>query len=137
MPVRSRSGYCRGSAGVGSKGEFVGVDVKADLDQLERLGKVLHALAGEAGALKTGAAAGPYLSTPGGMMPSVLAAAAISSDLIDGALVSAIKERLGETGDVMGYVAKQFRNQDQASADQIVSVYSNATGDWDAAEPNA
>lgn len=37
----------------------------------------------------------------------------------------------------MGYVAKQFRNQDQASADQIVSVYSNATGDWDAAEPNA
>ena len=113
------------------------VNLKADLEQLEKLGQVLHNLAAEAGVLKTGPAAGPYLSTPGGMMPSVLEASSISGDLVDRALVPAIKERLGETGDVMVNVAKEFKNQDQASADKIIAIYSDATGDWSAQEPNA
>ena len=110
--------------------------LKADLEQLEKLSQVLHGLANEAGALKVGPAAGPFVSTPDGIMPSVSAAAVISGDLVNRALVPAIKERLGETGDVMVNVAKEFKNQDEASAQQITDIYSRATGDWSATEPS-
>ncbi|MCQ4121660.1 hypothetical protein [Rhodococcus tibetensis] len=106
--------------------------LKADLDELERLGAVLHGLAEEAGTLRVGPAAGPFMSSPGGVMSSVLEACSITGDLIEGSLVPALEERLAETGDVMIYVAQEYRNQDDASADQFVAAYTDATGDWNA-----
>ncbi|MFD9660810.1 hypothetical protein ACFWAY_04170 [Rhodococcus sp. NPDC059968] len=64
------------------------------------------------------------------MMSSVIEAAGISADLVDAALVPAIKERLGETGDVMIHVAQEYRSQDESSADRFVAAYTNATGNW-------
>ncbi|MDT2004644.1 hypothetical protein FXW78_07705 [Rhodococcus opacus] len=104
--------------------------LKADLDELEKLGGTLHGLADEASGLRTGPAAGPFMSSVGGVMSSVIEAAGISADLVDGALVPAIKERLGETGDVMIHVAQEYRSQDESSADRFVAAYTNATGDW-------
>ncbi len=106
--------------------------LKADLDQLEKLGAVLRGLAGEAGSLRVGPAAGPFMSSPGGVMSSVLEACSISGDLIDGSLVPALVERLGETGDVMINVAREYRDQDDASADRFVAAYTDVTGDWNA-----
>ena len=106
----------------------------ADLDELTRLSSILHDLAAEASAVRTGPAAGPYLSTPGGMMPSVLEASSISVDLVDGALVAAIEERLGETGEIMTNVAEQYRNQDASNADALAATYTAATGEWSAEE---
>ncbi|MGF7120147.1 hypothetical protein J2X34_000545 [Rhodococcus sp. BE178] len=103
-----------------------------DLEHLEQLSSILHALGDEARSLRTGPAAGPYASTVGGTMSSVLEASSISADLVDGALVAALAERLGETGDVMRYVAAQYRNQETANAEQLVRTYLDATGDWDA-----
>ncbi len=111
--------------------------LKVDLDVLEGLGTKLHGLATEAGALRTGPAAGPFASPPGGIMSSVSEAASISYDLVDASLVAAIKERLGETGDVMVHVAQEYRNQDDSNADKMIAVYNNATGDWSAQEPPA
>ncbi|MFE5707494.1 hypothetical protein [Rhodococcus koreensis] len=104
--------------------------LKADLEQLDKLGGTLRALADEAGGLRTGPAAGPFASTLGGVMSSVIEASGISADLVDAALVPAIKERLGETGDVMIHVAQEYRNQDESSADRFVAAYTNATGEW-------
>ncbi|AWK70502.1 hypothetical protein CBI38_01890 [Rhodococcus oxybenzonivorans] len=120
-----------GRSGRQSKGAFAGT-LKADLDQLEKLGAVLRGLAGEAGSLRVGPAAGPFMSSPGGVMSSVLEACSISGDLIDGSLVPALVERLGETGDVMINVAREYRDQDDASADRFVAAYTDATGDWNA-----
>lgn len=102
----------------------------ADLDQLDHLGGVLKQLADEAGGLRTGPAAGPFLSPPGGMMSSVLEASSISADLVDGALVPAIEERLGETGEIMVHTAAEYRNQDESNAEKLATTYTNATGDW-------
>ncbi|MGW5149062.1 hypothetical protein [Rhodococcus koreensis] len=106
--------------------------LKADLEELERLGGTLHGLADEAGGLRTGPAAGPYLSAAGAVMASVIEASSISADLVDATLVPAIKERLGETGDVMIHAAQEYRNQDESSADRFVAAYTNATGEWSA-----
>lgn len=110
---------------------------KADLEQLEKLGQVLHDLADQAAGYRTGPAGGPFISGPGGIMSSVSAASLISGDLIDRSLVPAIKERLGETGDVMVHVAREFKNQDEASAGKMADIYTHATGDWNAEEPPA
>lgn len=65
-------------------------------------------------------------------MSSVLEASSIAADLVDGALVAALAERLGETGDVMGGIAAQYRNQEEANAEQVARVYLDATGEWSA-----
>lgn len=63
-------------------------------------------------------------------MSSVLEASSISIDLIDSALTAAIKERLGETGEIMSAVAEQYRATDDASAAAVAAAYTDATGDW-------
>lgn len=108
---------------------------QADVDELLRLGGVLHGLAAEAAAMRVGPAAGPYSSVQGGILASVAEASSISGDLINGALVPALDERLGETGDVMINVAKQFRTVDEQSGANLASTFTAATGDWNPEEP--
>ncbi|WP_020106425.1 hypothetical protein [Nocardia sp. 348MFTsu5.1] len=108
---------------------------QTDVDELERLGGVLHGLAAEAGALRVGPAAGPFLSVQGGILASVAEASSISGDLVDEALVPALDERLGETGDVMINVAKEFRTSDEQSAADLAATFTAATGDWNPEEP--
>ena len=64
------------------------------------------------------------------MLSSVLEASSISADLIDSALTAAIEERLGETGEIMVAVARQYRATDDASAGTVAAAYTDATGDW-------
>jgi hypothetical protein len=104
--------------------------LSADLDQLAGLGPIMQGLAGEAALLRTGPSAGPYLSVPGGMEPAVLEASSIANDLVDTALVSALKERLSETGEIMVNVANQFRNADEEAMEVAMDTYTDATGDW-------
>ena len=75
--------------------------LRVELDRLAGLGPTLHDLANQAASLRTGPSAGPYLSVPGGMEPAVLEASSIASDLVDTAMVTAVKNRLSETGDLM------------------------------------
>ena len=53
--------------------------------------------------------------------------------------MSAIKERLGETGDVMQNVANEYRDADEAlvSVQTVATIYTHATGDWDVPEVGA
>ncbi|MDI9917195.1 hypothetical protein [Rhodococcus sp. IEGM 1379] len=109
----------------------------ADVEELVMLGGVLHGLADEAGLLRVGPSAGPYMSGAGGVLQSLLEAASISSDLVEGALVPALKERLGETGDIMVNVAEKFRSRDEQAATDLATTYTNATGTWNAQDPTA
>lgn len=70
------------------------------------------------------------------MEPAVLEASNIAHDLVDSALVDAVKERLGETGDVMIDVANEYREADQRTISEgtVMTIYSNATEDWDVPE---
>ena len=125
----------RGLGGLACRG---GIDMgtfQTDVDELERLGGVLHGLAAEAGALRVGSAAGPFLSVQGGILASVAEASSISGELVDEALVPALDERLGETGDVMINVAKEFRTLDEQSAADLAATFTAATGDWNPEEP--
>jgi hypothetical protein len=105
-----------------------------EMDRLAGLGPVLQGLAVEAALLRTGPSAGPYLSTPGGMEPAVLEASSIANDLVDSALVAAVKERLSETGEIMVNVANQFRNGDDEALEVAMATYTDATGGWDVPE---
>ncbi|WP_301124196.1 hypothetical protein [Mycolicibacterium fortuitum] len=126
--------------------------LKVELDRLHRLGSVLRGLADEAGGLKTGFAysSPPAISTgvplqdavynaSRSVPTSVTEALAINRDLIDTTLVSAIKERLGETGEVMGNVANEYRDADEGlvSVQTVATIYTHATGDWDVFEVGA
>jgi hypothetical protein len=106
--------------------------LNVELDRLSGLGPVLQGLAGEAAGLRTGPAAGPYMSAPGGMEPAVLEASSIAHDLVDTVLVSSVKNRLSETGQIMVDVANEYRKADQAKTDLsvVATTYTNATGDW-------
>ena len=110
--------------------------LRVELDRLAGLGPTLHDLANQAASLRTGPSAGPYLSVPGGMEPAVLEASSIASDLVDTAMVTAVKNRLSETGDLMVDVANQYRNADEAttSLDTVMATYTKATGTWDVPE---
>jgi hypothetical protein len=106
------------------------------LDRLAELGPLLAGLANEAASLRTGPSAGPYFSLPGGIEPAVLEASSIAIDLVDTALVSAVKNRLSETGRLLVDVANQYRNADEwmTSLDAVMTTYTNATGIWDVPE---
>jgi hypothetical protein len=108
----------------------------AELDRLASLGAALQGLANEAARLRTGPSAGPYFSMPGGMEPAVLEACAIAHDLVDTALVSAVKDRLSQTGRIMADVANQYRNADESgtSLSTVMATYTDATGTWDVPE---
>ncbi|MCP2192739.1 hypothetical protein [Williamsia deligens] len=99
--------------------------VKADIDHLNALGGTLQQLSSEAAGLKTQHAAGSAST-----MQSVSEATSIDSDIIGGALVPAIEERLGETGEIMVAVAKQYQDRDGANSQMIADSFSAATGDW-------
>jgi hypothetical protein len=107
--------------------------LRVELDRLAGLGAKLQGLANEAASLRTGPSAGPYMSVPGGMEPAVLEASRIASELVDTAMVAAVKNRLSETGHLMVDVAHQYRNADEAttSLDTVMATYTNATGTWD------
>lgn len=134
----------------------------ADVEELLTLGGVLHGLAEEAAALSVGPSADVpsnsffsplsiptrgFSNSPSGtwspplatssVLSSFVEASSISRELIDGALVSSLKERLGETGDIMVNVAEQFRNRDEQSATELATTYTNATGDWNAQDATA
>ena len=99
--------------------------VKADIDHLNALGGTLKQLATEAASLKHQTASGS-----GGSMHSMSEATSIDSDIIAGALVPTIEERLGETGEIMVAVAKQYQDRDGANSRMIADTFSAATGDW-------
>lgn len=115
--------------------------LRVELDRLHGLGATLHGLAEEAGGLKTSYT---YYGTPptldssglGGMEPAVQEAISINVDVVNSLLVASIKERLSETGDVMQNVANEYREADEAtvSLDTVMTIYGNATGDWDVPE---
>ena len=101
-----------------------------EMDRLAGLGSILQGLADEASLLRTGPSAGPYWSTPGGMEPAVIEASSVAHDLVDTTLVSALRERLSETGEIMVNVANQFCNGDDEALEVAMETYTKATGDW-------
>jgi hypothetical protein len=98
-----------------------------EMERLARLAPTLQKLAGEAGRLNSDL---PMCPIPGAMEPAVLEASEIARDVVDSALVSALKERLSETGEIMVNVAKQFGNADDEALEVAVDTYTDATGDW-------
>lgn len=110
--------------------------LRVELDRLAGLGLNLHSLANEAARLRTGPSAGPCLSLPGDMEPAVLEACGIAHELVDTTLVTSLKDRLSETGQIMMDVANQYRNADEAttSLHTVMVDYTNATGTWDVPE---
>jgi hypothetical protein len=98
----------------------------AELDRLAGLGPTLQGLAGEAGRLGPSA---PFCAVLG-TEPAVLEALDIARDLVDSALLDALKERLSETGEIMVNVANQFRNADDEALEVAMETYTEATGDW-------
>jgi nucleoid-associated protein YgaU len=101
-----------------------------EMDRLAGLGPVLQGLADEAADLRTGPSADPPVA--GGVEPAVAEASSIAHDLVDSVLVSAVKERLSETGEIMVNVANQYRTADasKTSLDTVMNTYSKATGNW-------
>jgi hypothetical protein len=98
-----------------------------EMERLAGLGPVLQGLAGEAAELNSDL---PMCPIPGAMEPAVLEASEIARDVVDSALVSALKERLSETGEIMVNVANQFRNADDEALEVAMDIYTDATGDW-------
>lgn len=98
-----------------------------EMDRLAGLGPVLQGLAEEAGQLNSDL---PMCPIPGAMEPAVLEASEIARDIVDSALVNALKERLSETGEIMVNVANQFRNGDDEALEVAMETYTDATGDW-------
>ena len=111
--------------------------LRVELDLLASLGLSLQSLANEAASLRTAQSAGLSCPAPvpGGMEPAVLEAASIAGELVDTVLVSAVENRLSETGQIMMDVAKQYRHADEAtSLDTVMATYTNAIGIWDVPE---
>jgi nucleoid-associated protein YgaU len=98
-----------------------------ELDRLAGLAPTLQGLADEAAQLSSDL---PICPIPGAMQPAVLEASEIARDIVDSALVSALKERLSETGEIMVNVANQFRNADDPELEAAADAYRKATGDW-------
>jgi nucleoid-associated protein YgaU len=98
-----------------------------ELDRLAGLAPTLQGLADEAAQLSSDL---PMCPVPGAMQPAVLEASEIARDIVDSALVSALKERLSETGEIMVNVANQFRNADDPELEAAADAYRKATGDW-------
>ena len=98
-----------------------------ELDRLAGLAPTLQGLADEAAQLSSDL---PMCPIPGAMQPAVLEASEIARDIVDSALVSALKERLSETGEIMVNVANQFRNADDPELEAAAAAYGKATGDW-------
>jgi nucleoid-associated protein YgaU len=98
-----------------------------ELDRLAGLAPTLQGLADEAAQLSSDL---PMCPIPGAMEPAVLEASEIARDIVDSALVSALEERLSETGEVMVNVANQFRNAEDQALEAAANSYTNATGDW-------
>jgi nucleoid-associated protein YgaU len=98
-----------------------------ELDRLAGLAPTLQGLADEAAQLSSDL---PMCPIPGAMQPAVLEASEIARDIVDSALVSALKERLSETGEIMVNVANQFRNADDPELEAAAAAYRKATGDW-------
>ena len=102
--------------------------LKVDLDVLQDLGRRVNALGEEADGFRIGMGT----AIRGDGMPSVRTAIEISHQIVDAALIPAIKERLTETGDVMVNIANEYKDQDERNAELMVSAYRNAIGDWTA-----
>jgi nucleoid-associated protein YgaU len=98
-----------------------------EMDRLAHLGPALQGLADEAARLSSDL---PMCPIPGTLEPAVLEASEIARDVVDSALVSALKERLSETGEIMVNVANQFRNADEEALKVAADTYTKATGDW-------
>ncbi|WP_062989887.1 hypothetical protein [Nocardia anaemiae] len=103
--------------------------LKADLEILEQLATKLHNLADEAAKVRPKRPIGPHTSP---VLVSVTVGEQITTDLLMHTLLPTVKERLGETGDVMANVAREYKNADDNNADQIMNIYRQATGDWNA-----
>ncbi|MBF6331849.1 hypothetical protein [Nocardia transvalensis] len=108
------------------------MSLKVDLEILGKLSATLHDLAQKASEVKAKNAPDTKAEEP---LLAGTAAAQITRDLIQGALIPTAKERLSETGDVMTNVAKQFKDKDDSAADALVQVYSSATGNWTVEQP--
>ncbi|WP_378740920.1 hypothetical protein [Nocardia brasiliensis] len=107
------------------------MSVKVDLDVLTTLSGVLQGLAAEAAGLSSGqfvARCAP------GDMESVVVAREIDFRLVNRSLMPAVKERLGETGEIMANAAKHFATMDGANAEIVAAAYTAATGEWSARE---
>lgn len=108
--------------------------MKADIDQLRRAGAFVHGLAEKSGNEKV-ASSGPFSAGAEGVLPAVTAAADFCHQLVEGALIPTITERLHGTGDVMIDIAEAYKSRDDSTADAMVSAYTNALGEWSAQEP--
>jgi hypothetical protein len=105
----------------------VSMTLHVEMERLASLGPTLEGLAEEAGKLNSDL---PMCPIPGAMEPAVLQASEIARDVVDSALVSTLKERLSETGEIMVNVGDQFRNGDDEALEVAMDTYTDATGDW-------
>lgn len=105
--------------------------LQADLDHLRSLGRELYDLAGEAKNLSMTSGQGmAALPARPPWEKAFNEASTIARDIVDGALIPGIRERLSETGDVMINVAQQFAAGDNPNEHDVASTYTNATGEW-------
>ncbi|MGO4615638.1 hypothetical protein AB4305_14785 [Nocardia sp. 2YAB30] len=100
---------------------------KADLETLGKLGTTLHDLAREAEGVKPKRTSDV---SPHEKLQSVSAGLLLESEQLLGVLIPTVKERLGETGDVMANVARQYKDTDDSNAGNIMDLYRKSTGDW-------
>ncbi|MGV9611365.1 hypothetical protein [Nocardia xishanensis] len=101
----------------------------ADLETLGKLATTLHDLARQAEAIKPKRTADV---SPHEKLQSVSAGLLLESEQLLGVLIPTVKERLGETGDVMANVARQYKDADETNAANILDLYRKSTGDWTA-----
>lgn len=101
-----------------------------DLEMLGVLQGTVSGLTGEASALRVGPAGGPFVSGTGGVPGAVLTASEVSAALVDGALLSSVRERLSETAEIIGHIAAEYRTRDEAASADLAARFSAATGEW-------
>lgn len=98
-----------------------------EMERLASLGPTLQGLALEAAHFNSDL---PMCLFPDATQSAVIEASDIAGEIVDTALVSALKERLSETAEIMVNVANQFRNADAEALEVAMDIYTDATGDW-------
>ena len=106
----------------------------ADLEKLDGMSKSLHGLGDEAAEFNALDGVPILMILPGGLgsvgsLSSVVEASNMAFG-VQQTLIPAAAERLNEIGDLMHAVTVQFRNGDDADVPELVSTYTESSGDW-------
>ncbi|WP_142282771.1 hypothetical protein [Mycobacterium aquaticum] len=101
--------------------------LKADLDQMRTVAGHLATLGAEVTGLKFGPM---MMGTDSAALQSVGAMQHIQYDVLNTTLIPSFSERLSETGEIMVNCADKFKNADDTKTLDMVTMFTNATGNW-------